>query len=185
MAEEKDKITLQNGITPHFVPEKMLHIAYLNRWQIQCCLAGLCSRRTDDAELERSKNQCRSAKETLTRAAIRVDFCAHRSLQWEAGFRQADYATCVAAPVSIKLVTTLMLPCVAFEYGHSRCAPSTSFWATSRSIPGRLTLRRALNEVTAIGCAQVTRALITQVANKPETQTRLLDEGIDQYLAMR
>jgi hypothetical protein len=37
-----------------------------------------------------------------------------------------DHATLVAAPVSIKSATTLMLPWVAFEYGHSRCAPSTS-----------------------------------------------------------
>src|SRR5579859_4199223 len=80
--------------------------------------------RTGDSELERGKNRCRSAKEPLAPAAV-------------------SHATCVAAPVSIKLVTTFMLPCVAFEYGHSICAPSTIFWATSRSIPGRLTLRRA------------------------------------------
>jgi hypothetical protein len=36
-----------------------------------------------------------------------------------------------------------MLPCVAFEYGHVSWAVSTIRWAASRSIPGRLTFRRA------------------------------------------
>src|SRR5580693_6722968 len=53
-----------------------------------------------------------------------------------------DHAT-LAAGLVMTFVVTLMLPCVALEYGHSRCAPSTRACATSGSMPGRLTLRRA------------------------------------------
>src|SRR5258708_39881763 len=53
------------------------------------------------------------------------------------------YSATVTDPVSTKLVTTLMLSRVALVYGHVWCAPSTRAWATSRSKPGRLTLRRA------------------------------------------
>src|SRR5580704_17240030 len=53
-----------------------------------------------------------------------------------------DHATFATGVVST-FVTTLMLPCVALEYGHSWCAASTNAWATSSSIPGRLTVRRA------------------------------------------
>ena len=41
------------------------------------------------------------------------------------------------------LIVTSMLPRVAREYGHTWCAASTSAWAAWRSMPGRLTLRRA------------------------------------------
>src|SRR5687768_1895633 len=54
-----------------------------------------------------------------------------------------DHATGTAASTPTSFVTTLMLPCVAFEYGHVRWAVSTIFCAASRSIPGRLTFRRA------------------------------------------
>ena len=42
-----------------------------------------------------------------------------------------------------RLMVTSMLPRVALEYGQVWCAASTSFCATSRSRPGRLTLSRA------------------------------------------
>src|SRR5438128_2288792 len=42
-----------------------------------------------------------------------------------------------------KLIFTSMLPRVAFEYGHTWCAASTNAWACARSMPGRLTFRRA------------------------------------------
>jgi len=45
---------------------------------------------------------------------------------------RVDQATFAAGLVTM-LVTTLMLPCVAFEYGHCKCAPSANAWATSRS----------------------------------------------------
>src|SRR5262245_22830889 len=41
------------------------------------------------------------------------------------------------------LIWTSMLPRVALEYGHVWCAASTRALPTSRSRPGRLTLRRA------------------------------------------
>ena len=42
-----------------------------------------------------------------------------------------------------RLIATSMLPRVAFEYGHIRCASLTIVRANSRSTPGRLTSRRA------------------------------------------
>ena len=49
----------------------------------------------------------------------------------------------VRPPVQRTLIVTSMLPRVAREYGHIWCAASTSAWAAWRSMPGRLTLRRA------------------------------------------
>lgn len=46
-------------------------------------------------------------------------------------------------PVQMRLVTTSMLPCVALEYGQMPCAAASNSRATSASIPGTLTLRRA------------------------------------------
>src|SRR5260370_1180774 len=46
-------------------------------------------------------------------------------------------------PAQTRLITTSILPRVALEYGHVWSASSTRAWATSRSTPGRLTLRRA------------------------------------------
>src|SRR5208283_1602484 len=45
-----------------------------------------------------------------------------------------------------RLVSTAILPCVALEYGQIPCAAWTSSSATSRSRPGRLTLRRAVRK---------------------------------------
>src|ERR1700730_7206535 len=119
------------------------------------CLAGLCVGRTDHPELGGCYRHGRTAQKT---AAIMVDFCGHFSLSYseiacplntgrpvsETGSAQAASVVASILPgVVITLVTALMLPCVALEYGHSWCAPSARAWATSRSIPGRLTLRRA------------------------------------------
>lgn len=51
--------------------------------------------------------------------------------------------TSVTGPAQTRLIATSMLPWVALEYGHVWCAASTRAYATLRSKPDRLTLRRA------------------------------------------
>src|ERR1700730_556721 len=102
-------------------------------------------------------------------AAIMVDFCGHFSLSYseiacpintgrpvsETGSAQAASLVASILPgVVITLVTTLMLPCVALEYGHSWCAPSARAWATSL-YTRQADVEASLKQVTAVSCAQV------------------------------
>ena len=119
-----------------------------------CCYCNRCSCHESSYEFRLVLNQYRAlgwSAAKINAAVSKKDGHLRRlelipapiALGTGSSLRQEDHATCVAAPVSIKFVTTLMLPCVALEYGHCRCAPSIIFWAVSRAIPGRLTLRRA------------------------------------------
>src|SRR6266403_793298 len=61
---------------------------------------------------------------------------------------QAQVSRIQMVPAQTTLIVTSMLPRVAWEYGHTWCAASTRAWAAWRSIPGRLTLRRAARPKT-------------------------------------
>ena len=66
-----------------------------------------------------------------------------------------------ARSTATSVTATSMLPRVAFEYGQFSCASSTRLWATSRAIPGKLTLNRARSDEPPSASRRSTSASIT------------------------